>query len=395
MDKEEKYKFPVQLSALIKENPGKDIKLNEANGDFEFVEREINQEDSQKVSLRGFIIPSVITTIIFYLFFYYRDMIYIPMNGMISIGSAVTTLGVLSGVIVLLITFILIKNGKILAQSSTLYWRNFPAILVAFTVILFLSTFYLFDILDFMLPGLRFDLYTATFLFLIIVAVIDYLMIFTMLRLTPSILINILTIVIIGGVIGAMMTNRDREWWQYNFSYLGTFRAKNSWQFNLTLVLSGVLMISLVDYLYVSLTHKYKSKKLSILRWLLILVAINLGAVGAFPYRGGTIYAVIHNQVASNLVYLIIVLILALPILMPKLSKDFLYASYFIMGILVLIVFLFQGVHYFSLTVFELLAFFVAFIWLLMLFQYLQGLLIDKEDEKYIKIYFKEYDEEN
>lgn len=160
MDKEEKYKFPVQLSALIKENSGKDIILNESNGDFEFIERDINQEDSQRISLRGFIIPSVITTIVFYLYFYYKDMIYIPMNGKLSIGSAVTTLGVLSGVIVLLITFIFIKKGKILAQSSTLYWRNFPAILVGFTVILFLSSLYLFDILDFMLPGLGFDIYS-------------------------------------------------------------------------------------------------------------------------------------------------------------------------------------------------------------------------------------------
>jgi hypothetical membrane protein len=202
--------------------------------------------------------------------------------------------------------------------------------------------------------------------------------------LTPLLLTNILTFVIIGGVVGAMVTNRENQWWQHNFSFLGTSEATNRWQFNLTLVLSAILMIALIDYIFVNLQERYPGMKLQILRWLLILIAVNLGGVGMFPYKEGSLSAVIHNHVAANLVYLVILLIVTLPWLLPRITREFKITSFIVMGLLVLCVFLFMGVHYLSLTAFEFLAFLVAFVWLLMFFQFLQFLVLESPEHRLV-----------
>ncbi len=44
-------------------------------------------------------------------------------------------------------------------------------------------------------------------------------------------------------------------------------------------------MMALIDYIFVNLQERYLGMKLQILRWLLILVAVNLGGVGMFSYK--------------------------------------------------------------------------------------------------------------
>ncbi len=76
-----------------------------------------------------------------------------------------------------------------------------------------------------MFPGVVFDLYTATGLYFVSIAIINYFIIYIVMALTPLLLTNILTFVIIGGVVGAMVTNRENQWWQHKFSF---FRYQRS-----------------------------------------------------------------------------------------------------------------------------------------------------------------------
>ncbi|WZU00160.1 hypothetical protein MGH68_11120 [Erysipelothrix sp. D19-032] len=82
-----------------------------------------------------------------------------------------------------------------------------------------------------------------------------------------------------------------------------------------------------------------------------------------------------HNRVVGYLVYLFIILIIAIKWLLPSVSKEFLRLSYILGGVLVIVCILFLGVHYFSLTTFELMAFVIAFSWLLLLMQYLINII--------------------
>ena len=124
-----------------------------------------------------------------------------------------------------------------------------------------------------------------------------------------------------------------------------------------------------------------KSKNLFILKALLILMALLLGGVGLFPYDDSLFNQTMHNRVAEGLIYIFIVLIIGIRWLLPKVTKQFLKISYGVGAALIGSVFLFQGIHYLSLTAFELISFVLAFSWLLLLLQNLVNIVMNQGQE--------------
>ncbi|MDA9472447.1 AbrB/MazE/SpoVT family DNA-binding domain-containing protein [Enterococcus sp. 5H] len=330
---------------------------------------------NQTISLRWFLVPTIIASVIFLGYLFFGERSQIPLVGALSIANFVLSLGVVSGVFSFLFFFIKGKKNKIISRSQGIYWRNFPTILLSFIVILVFSLLVFFKIMGLVFIGATFDQYTATMLFFVFVGAINYFMIYSALSITPAKLTSLLIFVIIGGVMLAMITNRDHQWWQFNFSFLGTIEAKNSWQFNVTLIFSALLMIALIDSLFVELQKAIPhSKRLTTLRVLLTLTALDLGAVGLFPYTETGPFQGVHNLVAEYLVYLIIILIVGIKWFLPNVTKEFLTISYLIAATLVVVSVLFQVVGYLSLTAFELIAFMLAFSWVVLLLQNLRKL---------------------
>lgn len=370
-EKKISLKIPSELVDTLQLEIGKEVPIN-IDGDRVYFK---TKQQKQAISLRTFLIPSVISSLMFIFFFSVKSINQIPLTGRVSIASLVIIIGLFSGMISFLLIFIKAKKEKVITQSKDIYWRNLPAVMLSISIALFLFLLTFFKIIGLVFKGASFDLYTATLLFLIFVSIINYIMIYSALTVTPSLLINVLILVFVCGVGLAMVTNRDYLWWQHNFSFLGTSEARHRWEFNLTLILSAILMIALIDYLFVYLNQSLNAKKrLLTLKILLILTAINLGGVGAFPYSANSLSGNLHNIVAANLVYLIVLLIISIRWLLPQISKQFLTTSYLLGGLLVLSCVLFLGVHYLSLTAFELIAFMIAFSWILLLLQALQQL---------------------
>ena len=201
---------------------------------------------------------------------------------------------------------------------------------------------------------------------------------------SPFALTTVFTIVIISGVIISMVTNGNRHWWEYNLSFLGTDLAHNAWQFNLTLIISALIMIVLVDYLFVSLGPNYRSWRLLILRGLLTLTAVCLGSIGIFTNNQR--FHFIHDQIASSLAYLVLAMIIGIKWMLPQISREFQVFSY-VMGIILVAVSLaFKPIDYLSLTGFEMLSFFAVFGWILLLFQNLQFLAEPTQQKVIVRI---------
>lgn len=351
------------------------------------IEPTVKAAGNQTISLRWFLIPTLITSLLFFIYFFISNTTQIALVGPYSIANFILSLGVASGVISFLVFFIKGKRNQVATKSKNIYWRNFPAILLSFIVILVFSLLVFFKVIGLVFIGATFDKYTATMIFLVFVGMVNYFMIYSALSITLSKLTNLLIFVIVGGVLLAMITNRDHQWWQYNFSFLGTMEATKRWQFNVTLMFSALLMVALVDTLFVELQKAIPhSKRLTILRILLTLTALDLGAVGLFPYTETGPFQGVHNQVAGYLVYLIIILIIGIKWLLPSVSKEFLTFSYLIVAVLVVVCVLFQGMHYLSLTAFELLAFMIAFSWIVLLLQNLQKMVRNSNNIFTIKI---------
>lgn len=339
------------------------------------IEKKKTPFETQNVSLRWFLLPALMCSVIFFIVFFTWGDKQISMTGDFSIATATMLLGLISGSFSFISIFINRKRKEKNPELSDIQWRNVPTIIGAFIVILMLGILSFFWIIGMMFEGASFDIYTATAIFFIFTAIINYLMIYAAFSFTSSMIVTILIVVIIGGVFFAMLTNSESRWWQHNFSFLGTNEAASSWQFNLTLILSALLMVALIDYLFVNLKKSgYTGFKVASLRVLLTMVAISLGGVGFFPNNGtGQLHA-LHTKAAEMLVYLIVILIVSIRWILPKVTKEFLTISYGIAAVLVACNFLFQNIGYLSLTVFELLAFGLALSWILLLLQHIQQL---------------------
>lgn len=379
MPTEKQITLPPEIIDALELDADTPVKLTVNDNKLQFNQTN-DQTERQRISLRWFLIPTVIATLVFFLRFVLATQKLVPLTGNNSLENMTFLLGTLTGFIVFSVVYIRQKRRKRNSTLTKIYWRNFPTIAIAFGSMLFLVLIGTFELLGTIFAGANFDVYTATILFFIFAAIINYVMINLALSITPTLIINLLMTVILGGMTLAMISNSSLKWWHQNFSFLGTHSANNSWEFNLTLILSALLMIALIDYLFVAIHQAhYQSHRLTTLRVLLTLTATSFGAVGLIPNNGNGLSHFLHDQSARILVLFIIALIIGLKWLLPGISREFLQISYAIaLGLVVaLVLFLFVG--YFSLTSFELISASMSIGWVLLLLQTLLRFTIDNE----------------
>lgn len=320
--------------------------------------------------------PTVFT-ILASVFFYIgcRQDQQIKLVGEQSIASWVIVLGAITGSV--LFSVFLVKNRRQMTNdfSTKLYWRNLPVIVLSFVGILIVALLGVFWLIGSAFAGSTFGLGTAVMIFFVFCWLINVTMCYIAQTITSQMFMNCLLLVIIGGTFIAMAANGQRRWWQYNLSFLGTKLASNSWQFNLTLIFSALIVVALVDHLFILLRERYgASTRLQVLRLLMTLMAVDLGLIGLFP--NDQRYHWLHDQVANLLIYFALVIMISLHWLLPQIPKSFLQLSLLLGGVLVGLDIAFQVVGYLSLTAFELSAFSLAFSWVLLLFRQIQQLVL-------------------
>lgn len=318
-------------------------------------------------------ILSIVATLVFFLVVSQRKMRLVPFNGgEFSIAFASIVLAAVSGTLTFAITFIHQKR-KGTGPAKNFSWRSLIPLVVACGMIIIFITMAIFWMIGQLFKGLILDPYTASVLVLISVASTNYLMINLAMTLSSGVVTNLMTVMIIGGVCFSMLTNSSKNWWQHNFSFLGTAQNNSNWQFNITLIFSGLLMIMLVDYLFVNLKQRYPGWKVQVLRWLLYGLAACVAAIGIFP--NDPRYHVLHDRISMWLIYFMLILIIVIRWCLPEVTHQFLVVSYTIGGILAADYLIFKIFTYLSLTAFELIAFILAFAWILLLFQYIGNLV--------------------
>lgn len=325
-----------------------------------------------KINLWWYLGPALVLTAVFLGFFLNKQVQTIPITGDdYSITNGALFLGVISGVLSFITTFIVTKI-RATGPSKDFYWRSLVSITIACGLIIafsFSAGFWLFGQL---FKDARFDIYTSTSFILVILASVNYIMINLALTLSSSVITNLLTIMIIGGMLFSMLTNSSRNWWRHNFSFLGTAENSTSFQFNVTLIFTGLLMMALIDYLFVNLQRRYHGRNIQILRWLLYMLAACIASIGIFP--NDPQFHILHDRISMWLVYIMLILIVAIRWILPEVTRQFLIISYTVGGLMGLEYIIFKLTDYLSLTAFELLEFALAFSWLLLLLQNIENL---------------------
>lgn len=362
-----KVTIPHQIVDELALKSGDDVKIHITDNNV-VIESGIENPEKTDIKIRWFVLPALIATIIFLSFFLIRQENLIPLTGRLSISAAVIILGVVSGVISFATFYIRNHQQDRNRALKGLYWRNFPVILLSFTIILALALLAIFWFMGILFKGAAFDPYTASALFLLFTMTINYFMIYAALHINSEMMVRLLITVIVSGVLASMVTNSDNHWWETNLSFLGTKHANYSWQFNLTLMVSALLMVGLIDYLFVWLQRKYQHNLgLNILRVLLTIMAFSLFGVGAFANNGEGLLHLLHDIAAWGLVAVLGLTVILIRWLLPKGSRQFQIISDVIVLLLFIDFVLFKYVGYFSLTAFQLVAFDLAFSWILLL----------------------------
>ena len=387
-----KISVPDELVKKYDLHNDDDFKITARNGEIR-LKKKNHDSNKRQFNVIWILIASILTSVAFWIFINAVHLHQVPLVGTNSIASGLIVLGGLSGMILFSAYFISNRKKITVAYSAKTFWRTFPVIVISFVLILSLALMGIAWGLSRLFTGITFGHVVAMMLFFVFVTAINYIMVRIGLAVNYGILTTIMILVITSGTVVSMASN-GRNWWQHNLSFLGTKHANNSWQFNLTLVFSSLLMVALVDYIFVSLRAVVKNTWRTItLRIILTVTALDVGAVGLFPNNAN--FHILHDKVAGYLVYLIIILIVGVRWLLPEVGKRFLALSYGMCVGLVVIDLMFKPLHIISLTAFELIAFILAFGWILILFDTMIGIVEDEDDKYDVKIEIDEQVKKN
>ncbi|GFH41771.1 ABC transporter permease [Lactococcus hodotermopsidis] len=328
----------------------------------------------QNFSLHRLLIPSLLSWFAALIAFIMTKQEQIILTGdeIVTVGNVTLAFGAVTGFFSFLVAYIKSQHIKLKRHWLTKL-RETLTLTVTYTLVILAIAAIIFYVMRHTFNGVSFDPVTASLFVLVFSAIMNYFMISAAVSVRVSDLINMLFTTSIGGIFLAMAMNSQKDWWQINFSFLGTARATDNWQFNFTLVFSALILLTITDYLFSEFSRSsYYTAKARVVRFFYYLLALLIACVGIFPANIGSWTRLVHNWAAYGIVMSIGVLILLLKWLLPDISKEFMIVSAVTMGLLILAAILFKGVHYLSLTFFEIISFAIAFVWLVMLINTMQ-----------------------
>ncbi|KQM82265.1 hypothetical protein [Agromyces sp. Leaf222] len=176
---------------------------------------------------------------------------------------------------------------------------------------------------------------------------------------------NLAALTLAAGAIASMSLTGTGPWWALNFSTLGTTDDAAAFSFNAGAVLSGLAMVMLARALTSGLASPRfgaPAGGIRALRVFIVLLGLCLAGVGLVPIDTAT---VLHNGFALGAAVCFAVPALGMRLLVPAAPLRLIVMSVVFVVVEAGAMVLYDGLHIFSLTVFEIIAFSLIFIWLI------------------------------
>ncbi|REJ04125.1 DUF998 domain-containing protein [Microbacterium bovistercoris] len=187
-------------------------------------------------------------------------------------------------------------------------------------------------------------------------------------RVTADGLAMLATLVLFTGTMASMLSTPDLSWWQLHFSQLGNSDQASGYRFNLALILTGLVVTVLANYVGRDVElgliargaePKRRTRQLS---WLFAGIGICLTIAGLVP---DAVSIPIHVGAASGMVVLFVVFVVCALRFLPGLPREVSgFSLLVIIGIVVAIA-LWIPIGYYNLTGMEFIAAGLLFAWLL------------------------------
>lgn len=245
-----------------------------------------------------------------------------------------------------------------------LHWFDVLALSIAHAVIALLGWTGLADILEQSFIGAVVYAVPGALLFGVALAITAYVSFLSSVRMTPMLLSLVLAVFLVVGVITAMLSASDPEWWQENLSALGMTDDISALAFNLTLIIAGAIVTIVARYATAALPDGTPDERRGrdIVRYALVLIGVLLACVGIFPVDE---FLLVHNTVATGMAVVYTVIVIRLPQFLPSMPRVFVILGWVYVGVIVLLG-VFFAVGYYNLTAVELVAGVLIFSWIIL-----------------------------
>lgn len=197
---------------------------------------------------------------------------------------------------------------------------------------------------------------------------------------SASSLATVFVVFFVSGGVTSMLAATNPRWFELNLSVLGIADGVAGLTFNLTVVLSGVIMITLADYLVNDIDtvfHRrghYRPWRTRVIRWSFLGIGFSLVIVGLVPVNQSLI---VHNIAANALTVIFVLLLILNRVIVPGFPTMFYIAGWILVGSMVLAGFLFYPVQYFNLTSYEMLTGALIFCWIVVFVRSSSAALVD------------------
>lgn len=186
---------------------------------------------------------------------------------------------------------------------------------------------------------------------------------------TSSSLSVLVTSTIVVGTLISMLTASNENWWHEHFSALGNQEGRSAYAFNGTLVLSGLIITTLANYVSRDMERGLRQRGITPHRvmpampWVFAGIGIGLMIVGLVP---DNVNKAVHIAGAVGMVLLFVTFAIMLMTVVPGLGPVFHTMSLFVFGGIVFAALLWVPFGYYALTGLEFAAAGLIFTWLLL-----------------------------
>ena len=210
-----------------------------------------------------------------------------------------------------------------------------------------------------------------------VIAATAYVCFFSATHLNLQLLAVVLAVFLVEGVMASMLTASDPHWWKDNLSALGVNDDISSLAFNLTLIVAGVIVVTLARYVTDGIPTPVAHGAMRV-RACLIVVGVFLTCVGIFPVDQ---YFWLHTGVASGMGVAFGILVILLPRWIPGLPRGFFAVGWLFIAIIVVLG-VFFAIGYYTLTAVELVAGILVFAWIILFIRNAAALQQDDRDAR-------------
>lgn len=305
-----------------------------------------------------------------------------PLFGRGSIGDiAAFSAAVVGGLACLVVIGLLGDNVLPWHRELSRFRRvvDLIGLMLMFASISLLVVMALFQLFSNAFRTIRFDEPSGAFLVAVTCAAVGYIVASATSQLSTSSLTVYLSIFVFAGAIFSAMTSVNEYWWRMHFSTLGTAIDASGIAFNVTLILAGLVLVTLSDFIVYDLSlmvryDKGSTLKVTIVRIGFIVFGVCLAGIGVFPESFSHLGHIVSTYAAITVVVLLMMLMIAL---FPRVRRAFWAPTLLIAAMLGAAGYLHRGIWYLNITAFEMIAVALVLVWLFLLIRAISSVVTD------------------